>query len=391
MNFFDEISEIEPELIDLRRYFHRHAEQSWQEYNTQKKIIEVLKEEGIPWETPYKTAVVATIRGRQSANTILGIRADIDALPITEDSGESFSSENVGSMHACGHDTHTAILLSTARLLNRHRDELKLTVRLIFQPAEEFIEDSGALHLKDVPSVKECSRIIGLHIQSGLPLGTASIQDGPIMASADTFDFYIEGKGGHGAHPEQCIDPIAAGVELCQTISRIHARELNPLSPSVISITSFNAGTTSNVIPGSAHLSGTARAADPALRDRYEAILQRAADAAALATQTKIRLDYHYGCAVTVNDPAAAETGRKAAAAVFGAENVVQVPFSMGGEDFSKYTNEKAFLLLGGAAEDPDRRYPMHNPHVVFNEKALRLGVEYFLRYTELYTLELGL
>ena len=150
MNIREEVIGIEEELIELRRYFHQHAEQCWQEFNTQRKIMEYLDGLGIPYETPYKTAVVATIRGADSSDHILGIRADIDALPITEQTECSFKSENEGTMHACGHDTHTAILLATAKLLAQHKDELPLTVRLIFQPAEEFIEDSGALHMKTI-------------------------------------------------------------------------------------------------------------------------------------------------------------------------------------------------------------------------------------------------
>lgn len=386
-----EAAAIEEELIALRRYFHQHAEQSWQELNTQKKIEEYLDALGIPYETPYKTAVIATIKGKHSSDHILGIRADIDALPITEETGCSFASENAGTMHACGHDTHTAILLAAAKLFAKHRDRLRVTIRLIFQPAEEFIEDSGALHLKTVPSVLACERLIGLHIMSALEAGDAAIQDGPIMASADTFDVYIEGKGGHGAHPEQCIDPIQAGVEFVQSVNRIVARECNAITPVVISITRFTSGTTSNVIPATAELSGTTRTADPALRDRFQEILERTASAIAADTGTKIRVDYHWGCAVTINDPEVAETGRRAARSVFGPAHVRQLPFSTGGEDFSKYTNPKAYLILGGGASNPAKRFPQHSPFFTIEESVLKKGVAYFLQYAEAWSDELGL
>lgn len=375
----------ESELIEMRRYYHQHPEQSWQEFHTQQSIEEHLTAWGIPYETPYRTAVIATIKGAHASDRILGIRADIDALPVHEETGCAYCSQNEGTMHACGHDTHIAILLMTARILQEHRDELQETVRLIFQPAEEFIEDSGAYHLKDEPLVKACDRVIGLHVWGTLPAGQACIMDGPIMASADTFDVYIQGRGGHGAHPEQCIDPIAAGIEYCQSVNRVLARELSPLSPAVISITQFNAGTTSNVIPDSAHLSGTTRSADPQLREAFEGILNRIARAVSEDTGTTATVDYHYGCAVTVNDPAAAEMGRSAAANVFGEENVVQMPFLMGGEDFSKYTNEKAFLILGGGDQDPARQYAQHSPHFAIDERCLALGVAYFLEYVQQY------
>lgn len=391
MNIQEEAVNIESELIALRRYFHQHPEQSWKEWNTQKKIEEELDTLGIPYETPYKTAVIATIKGAHASDHILGIRADIDALPVTEKTACPFKSENEGTMHACGHDTHTAILLATAKVLAAHRDELPVTVRLIFQPAEEFIEDSGALHLKTVPSVLECERLIGLHIMSALEAGEAALNDGPIMASADTFDVYIDGKGGHGAHPEQCIDPIQAGVEFVQSLNRIVAREMNAIIPVVVSITQFVAGTTSNVIPATAHLSGTTRAADPKVRDRFPDLLQRTASAVALDTETHIRVDYHFGCAVTINDPEVAATGRRAAAQVFGEDHIQKVPFSMGGEDFSKYTNPKAFLILGGGVHDPAKRFPQHSPYFEIDESVLKNGVAYFLQYIEEWAKELAL
>lgn len=377
--------QYEQELIRMREYFHMHPELSWQETATQARIEEYLTEWGIPYETPYKTAVIATIKGPNADDRILGIRADIDALPVTEETGCAYASVNDGVMHACGHDAHISILLMTARILSEHKDELRSTIRLIFQPAEEFIEDSGAYHLKTDPLVLECDRIIGLHIWGTVPCGTASVMDGPIMASADTFDVYIKGKGGHGAHPEQCIDPIPAGIQFCQSVNRVQAREMDPQSPTVISITSFNAGTTSNVIPDTAHLSGTTRSADPAVRDRFEGILNRIARAVAEDTLTEVRIDYHYGCAVTVNDPAAAAMGRVAAGKVLGEENVVNLPFMMGGEDFSKYTNEKAFLILGGGYQETERQYAQHSPHFIIDESSLRLGVAYFLQYVEEY------
>ena len=391
MNIKEEAQALEPELIRLRRYFHQHAEQSWQEFNTQKKIEEYLDGLGIPYEEPYKTAVIATIRGKNSSDRLIGIRADIDALPIQEKTACSFKSENDGTMHACGHDTHISILLAAAKLLSEHKDELKVSVRLIFQPAEEFIEDSGAYHLKTVPAVLECERLIGLHIFSSVPAGCASLQDGPIMASADTFDIYIKGIGAHGGHPENAIDPIQAGVEIVQSINRIVAREFNPLTPNVISITQFVSGTTSNVIPETAHLAGTTRSADPAVRDAFEATLQRVCDAIALDTKAEISLSYHWGCAVTINDHEPAETGRRAAKKVFGEDKLLHLPFSTGGEDFSKYTNPKAYLVLGGGLADPAHQWPQHSPYYEIDESVLKLGVEYFCQYIEEWTRELGL
>jgi amidohydrolase len=385
MDIQREAEGVMPELIRLRRYFHQHPEQSWHEAGTQKKIEEFLTGEGIPFHEVCRTGVIADIAGKSSGSRILGIRADIDALPVQEETGLPFASENPGTMHACGHDVHIAVLLETAKLLNRHRDELKVRVRLLFQPAEEFIEDSGAAHMRELPEVREISRLIGLHIGSAIPCGQAYLGEGPIMASADTFDIRIQGKGGHGAHPEECIDPISAGIRFCEGVNRFLARVKNPLLPAVISITSFQAGNTSNVIPDSAHLSGTTRAGDPGLRDQFEGILRKIGEAVTLETGAAVEVDYHYGCPVTVNDPAAAITGRRAAEEVFGRENVIKIPFLMIGEDFSKYTNEKAFLWLGGGLQDKNKVFPQHSPHYLADETALPLGVRYFLTYVREY------
>ncbi len=385
MDIRREAEEETSELIRLRRYFHQHPERSWHEVDTQKKIEEFLAGEGIPFHEACRTGVIADIAGKSSGDKILGIRADIDALPVTEETGLPFASENSGTMHACGHDVHIAVLLETAKLLNRYRDELKVRVRLLFQPAEEFIEDSGAAHMRELPEVREISRLIGLHIGSAIPCGQAYLGEGPIMASADTFDIDIQGKGGHGAHPEECIDPIPAGVRICEGVNRFLARVKSPISPAVISITSFQAGNTSNVIPDSAHLSGTTRSGDPALRDQFEDVLKTIGAAAALETGTTVRVDYHYGCPVTINDPAAVVTGRRAAEEVFGKENVIKIPFLTIGEDFSKYPNEKAFLWLGGGYRDKDKVFPQHSPHYLADEAALPLGVRYFLTYVREY------
>ncbi|WP_337938151.1 amidohydrolase, partial [Acidaminococcus timonensis] len=213
MDVKEQVNGIQEELVALRRHFHEHPERSWKEFETQKYIMEYLGKLGIPCVKACKSGVIATIKGPHSSDKIIGIRADIDALPITELGTEAYKSQNEGTMHACGHDTHITILLGTAKILAGMKDQLKVTVRLLFQPAEEFIEDSGAYYMKEEPLVKECDRLIALHIWSKIPAGCASLRYGPVMSAADTFDIYVEGKGGHGALPHQTIDPIVAGSE----------------------------------------------------------------------------------------------------------------------------------------------------------------------------------
>lgn len=376
---------IQEELVELRRYFHQHPENSWDEYNTQKKIIEYLTALDIPCVKSTKSGVIATIKGPNASDRIIGIRADIDALPITEQNDSPYKSQNEGVMHACGHDTHITMLLGAAKLFKEMEADLKVTVRLIFQPAEEFIADSGAFYMKDDPLVMECERLIAMHIWSKIPFGYASLRYGPIMAAADTFDIYIKGKGGHGALPHQTIDPVTAGAEVVTAIQRLVAREINPLDPAVISVTAFLAGTTSNVIPDSAHLMGTARTFNNDLRDQYPAMLKRITDGVGEATRTEITLDYHYGTPAMINDDACVATGRKACEKIFGADHVVDWEMQMGGEDFAKYKNPKCMLLLGGGFPEEERRYPQHSPFFDINEEALQLGVAYFLQYVAEY------
>ena len=379
---------LREELVELRRYFHAHPEQSWQEFNTQKKICEYLDALGIPYVKVCKTGVIATVAGKHSAGKVLGIRADIDALPVTELSEVAWKSENEGCMHACGHDTHITMLLGTAKLLKKMEDELTITVKLLFQPAEEFIADSGAGLMKDEPEVLACDRLIAMHIWSKIPAGYASLRYGPVMSAADTFDFHVKGKGGHGALPHQTVDPIVAGAELVMSLQRLVSRELNPLEPAVISVTSFVSGTTSNVIPGEAHLMGTARTFNPEIRDRYPAMLRRVADGVAMATGTEIQLDYHPGPPPTINDDACVDTGRRAAERVFGKDHLLDWEQQMGGEDFAKYEAPKCLLFLGGGFSEEARRYPQHSPYFDIDESALELGVRYFLEYVREYTNE---
>ncbi len=375
------VEAIQEELVSLRRYFHKHPEQSWQEYKTQAKIMEYLDQLGIPCVKACKSGVIATIRGPHSGDKIIGIRADIDALPVTELGTPEYKSENEGTMHACGHDTHITMLLGTAKVLAELKDELTVTVRLIFQPAEELVENSGAKYMKDEPLVKECDRLIAMHIWSKIPFGWASLRYGPIMSAADTFDIYVTGKGGHGALPHQTIDPIVAGSEFVTNLQAVVSREVNPLEPAVLSVTSFQSGTTSNVIPGEAHLSGTARTFNNDLRNEYPHILERVAKGVGETTRSSIRVDYHFGTPPTINDKECVDTGRRACAKVFAADKLVDWELQMGGEDFAKYYNPKCLLLLGGGLADEARRYPQHSPYFDIDERALSLGVQYFVQY----------
>ncbi len=374
------LNEAEKYLIDMRRYFHENAELSWQEFNTSKRIKEELEKMGIPFVESAKTGVIGTInKGKKGKR--LGIRADIDALPVCEKTGLDFQSKNEGVMHACGHDCHIAILLATAKILNDIKDNLDGEVVLVFQPAEEFIQDSGAKYLSQEEVIKTLDRIIGLHIWGSVEKGTASLNVGPIMASADTFDIYINGKSGHGAMPNSAIDPIVAGSMAVNALQTIISRENDPLEPQVISITAFNSGNSKNVIPETAHLEGTARAFNNSLREGFEDQMRRVLDGVALTSRCEIKLDYHYGTPATINEAEAANFGRKIAKEVFGDGLLEDFPKIMGGEDFAKYLTNipGCFLILGGAGKKGT--FAQHNECFDIDEDSLKYGVEYFTRY----------
>lgn len=379
-NLIYEINENKDYVINLRRYFHENPELSWKEVNTSKRIQKELDEMGIPYEIVKDIGVIGHIKGKGEGKR-LGIRADIDALPVKEETGLSFASKNEGVMHACGHDAHISILLGTAKILNDLKDEFNGEILIIFQPAEEYIQDSGAKYLSQVPEIKSLDRIIGLHIWGDIDSGSASLNEGPIMASADTFDIYIKGISGHGASPNKAIDPIIAGSMVVNALQTIVSRENDPLEPQVISVTAFNSGNSKNVIPENAHLKGTTRSFNNDLRSKYKSEMQRVLEGVAITTRTKIELDYHDGTPATVNEKESTEMGIEVAKEVFKDGFIEDYPQLMGGEDFAKYLLNipGCFLLLGGAGKKG--KIAQHNEKFDIDEDALKLGVEYFVKY----------
>lgn len=376
--------ELNDYVVEMRRHFHAHPELSWQEVKTSEKIQAELTKMGIPFVKGKGTAVIGTIKGGQAGKK-LGIRADIDALPVTEKTGLPFASENEGVMHACGHDSHISILLAAAKCLNEQREQLKGEIRIIFQPAEEFIQDSGAKYMREEPSIKELDNIIGLHIWGNLDAGQAALQAGPIMASADTFDIYVQGKNGHGASPHFAVDPIVAGARVVEALQTLVSRENDPLEPMVVSVTAFNSGNSKNVIPEMAHLEGTTRSFNNALRDQFESNMRRVLDGVAMTTRTKITLDYHDGTPATVNHAEPVEIGQEVAKEIFKDGLITDFPRVMGGEDFAKFLTNipGCFMLLGCAPESG--HFAQHDEHFNLDERALALGVEYFVNYAKKY------
>lgn len=377
--------DLEEYIISHRRYFHENPELSWHEEKTSTYILNELTKLGIEARKIVGTGVLGLINPDKDGK-VLAIRADIDALPIEEKSDLDFKSKTKGVMHACGHDTHAAILLGACKKLVAMKDELGKVV-LLFQPAEEFIKDSGAKHVIEEKILEKegVDRIIALHIRSSLRSGTVAIQDGPIMASADTFSLEIIGNGGHGSEPHLTIDPIAIGSLIVQNLQNIVSRKNKPSKSIVLSVTAFNSGNTENVIPDRAELLGTTRTFDNKLRKKFPEMMETVIKGICEANEAKYRFKYNFGTPATVNEKESSDFGRRVAGEILGEENVVYHEPRMGGEDFAKYLTHipGAMMFLGARIKDED--HPHHSSRFEIDESALKTGSEYFISYARNY------
>lgn len=361
-------------LPAIRRHLHAHPEVSECEEQTAAFVAERLREAGLEPRTGVGGhGVVADIEGAEPGRT-LAIRADMDALPIEETSGLPYASKNPGVMHACGHDGHTTILLGTAEALFRARASLKGRIRLIFQPAEETVD--GASRMCEEGVMDGVDAIVALHGWPGLSIGRIGVRDGPMMASADTFDIDIEGRQAHAAYPHLSADPILIGSEIVQALQTLISREMPPQEPAVLSVTRFHAGTAYNIIPGTAHLAGTVRTLSNELRETVQARIERVARGVCAAHGADCRVTYRRGSPVVMNDMAINDLIRQTAAETLGVGSVDELSHaSMGAEDFAFYLKHAPGAMfrlgLGGVT-------PLHTPTFDFADAAIPVGVRLF-------------
>ena len=381
-----EIKALQTQLVTWRRNIHQKPELGFQEQLTADLISRQLDRWSIPHQTGIaKTGIVATIEGNKPGK-VIAIRADMDALPIQEANEISYKSQHPGKMHACGHDGHVAIALGTASYLNRHKDRLAGTVKIIFQPAEEGpggakpMIEAGVLQNPDVDA------IIGLHLWNNLPLGTVGVRQGALMAAVECFKLQITGKGGHGAMPDQTIDSIVVGSQIVNALQTIVSRNINPLDSAVVTVGEFHGGTALNVIADSVSMSGTVRYFNTQLEsvigERIEAIVAGICQ----SHGATYKLDYWQLYPPTINDPQMA----RLVASV--ANEVVETPIgvvpecqTMGGEDMSFFLQQVpgCYFFVGSANSDRNLAYPHHHPRFDFDEAALGMGVEIFVRCVE--------
>lgn len=374
------VKQITEDVIRWRRDFHQYPEVSFKEERTARVVADTLRTLGLPVrEKVNGYGVVADLTGGKPGPSI-ALRADMDALPIQEETGLAFASKHEGVMHACGHDGHTAILLGTASVLTRWKDQLQGRVRFIFQPAEELVP-GGARGMIDEGVLDGIDAVFGCHLWSEFPLGDFRTAEGAMMAASDKFTVDIEGKGGHGGLPHHTVDALVTASHLVMAAQHIVSRQLDPLESGVISFGQIHAGSSFNAIAERAALMGTIRSFSPEIRRQLSEGLRRTAESVAQMYGTKILYRYEQGYPPLINHSVEAGIALQAAGKVFGEEQSGWMKPNMAGEDFAYYLQQVpgAFCFIG--AGSPEREtFPHHHPKFDIDERALPLAVEWFCR-----------
>lgn len=366
---------IQDWIRDLQMDFHRHPELSYDEYRTSGIVRSELEKLGIKTTALGKTGVSGMIH-EKSEGRVVALRADMDALPITEATGLPFSSENAGIMHACGHDTHTAMLLGAARLLTEIKEEFKGTVKLVFQPAEE--DGTGAKSMIDngILANPTVDAIVGMHIFTDYPCGKIVVQKGPLMASGDQFRIEIYGKQCHGSAPWQGVDANVCAAAIIQGVQTIVSRKNDARSPIVVNIGKIEGGDRFNVTSGKVVIEGSNRTFNEETRNLLPSWIENMVKGTCIAYGCEYKFEYMPRCAVVINDAETTDKIKNAMVKMLGRENVLPTEMIMGSEDFSIYQHhvKGTFILLGAGNSEKDCVYSLHSDHFRFDENALPIG-----------------
>ncbi len=366
------------EVIDLRRHLHAHPELSFKEYETAAFVAEKLKEIGInEIESKATTGWSALIRGKNPEKKVVALRADMDALPISEANEVPYKSQNPGVMHACGHDAHTASLLGAAKILNEVRDQFEGTIKLIFQPGEEIIPGGASLMIKDkVLENPRPNSILGQHVMPMIPAGKVGFRSGLYMASTDELYLTIKGKGGHGAMPETFIDPVLISAHLLVALQQIVSRVANPKIPSVLSFGRVEALGATNIIPNEVKIQGTFRTLDETWRAKAHEKMRLIAQGIVEGMGGQLDFEIRKGYPFLKNEPALTARSVEAARAYLGAENVLDLDIWMAAEDFAFFSQEVdgCFYRLGTRNEARGITSGVHTSTFDIEEEALEIG-----------------
>ena len=385
MPIVNRVAEFQPDIQAWRRDIHQHPELLYEVHRTAAFVAERLREFGCDEVITGlgRTGVVGVIKGNRPAGQgdmkAIGLRADMDALPIEEATNLPYASRTKGLMHACGHDGHTAMLLGAARYLAETRNFAGDAV-VIFQPAEEGGAGAAAMIKDGLMDRFGIQQVYGMHNGPGIPVGSFAIRPGPIMAATDSIDIEIEGLGGHAARPHICIDSVLVGSQLITALQSIVSRSVDPLESAVISICEFHAGNARNVIPQTAVLRGTVRTLTPEVRQLVEKRVREVVAGVAQITGAKIELNYERGYPVTVNHASQTDLATRIAKEIAGADNVHETPPMMGAEDFAYMLEARpgAFIFCGNG-----NSAGLHHPAYNFNDEAIVYGTSYWIKLVE--------
>ncbi len=367
-----------PKLVKLRREFHQYPELGYSEFNTSERVARELKRLGIKVRAGVaKTGVVGVLAGKKKGKTV-ALRADMDALPITEETNLPYKSKRPGLMHACGHDAHMACVIGAAVILSELKDDLPGNVKFIFQPSEESPPGGAKPMIREgVLENPKVSGIFGLHCDSAIPIGKIGVKEGPFMAQADSFDITIKGISAHGARPHDGIDAIVAASQAIQVLQTIVSRKIDPLQPVVISLGKIQGGTKRNIICSEVRLEGTARSLTKDVAQRIPRLIENMLSGVAKSSGASFELDYRKGYPVLINHPKATDLARNTISQLFGKRAIVEIKKPlMGAEDFAFFLQKVPGTFLRLGIRNPKKKavYPWHHPKFAVDEDAIGIG-----------------
>lgn len=378
MDIKKEIENLNHELINLRRNFHQYPELGFEEFRSQEVIIKYLEECGLNPQKMTKTGVVALLEGDKPGKTLL-MRADMDALPVTEESDLPYKSKNEGIMHACAHDGHMAMLLVAAKILSKHKDKITGNIKFVFQPNEE---DAGAKFMVEdgVLENPKVDAAVAIHLWSPIETGKISVSEGPVMGAMDSFKIVIKGKGGHTAMPQEAVDPVIIAAQIIMGAQIIQTKQINALTPTLLTFAKIDSGTASNIIPEKVTMEGTLRylyKGGPNSIERPRERLEKIVAGICQTFDAGYEIEFIPSNFTVENEPKLTKKIQRIAGELVGEENVV--PYvTMAGEDFSEFTTEipSTFYFVGMGNKEKGTDYPHHHPKFDIDEDALAIGVE---------------
>lgn len=366
------------ETVEIRRHLHRNPELSFEEYNTSAFVKDTLDKLGIPYQSMANTGVVGLIKGDLPSDKVIALRADMDALPIKEVEGRSYGSQNVGVMHACGHDVHTSSLLGVAKILNELKDQFGGQIKLIFQPGEEKLPGGASIMIKEgVLENPTPEAVFGQHVMPFIEVGKVGFRSGQYMASCDELFMTVRGKGGHGAQPHQNIDPIVITAQIISALQQVVSRFADPRIPTVLSWGKIIGNGATNIIPDEVYLEGTFRTFNEEWRAKAHEKMVKIAVGVAESMDATCDFEVRKGYPYLVNEPATTALAREAAVEYLGEENVVELDLWPAAEDFSYYSqvSNACFYRLGTGNQAKGIQSPVHTPTFDIDEDALKLSI----------------